>query len=290
MPPSIWMPEYEESYRISRERLTNVPLRRFFLTKSILFLIRFFILHRRRKRRRHYYHTLLRLWLYTFLLRSLCAVIFLRFWVRADRISLGFCSSSVSVQLCFFGFHYGSFEFRFFHFRCREFRLLLVLHTVFWWNFLCHDAVWGKTLCCDDTVWRSIFCLTLAIWWSIFAIWPSVAPSSNFTDALPLVKDCSENNKRLIHFFTCEVAFILPCRGYKWMTFGETGTARSAIGSSLIYYGIPKGACIGIYFINRPEWLIVDHACAAYLYISMPLYDTLGPDAVRYIVNHAAVQ
>ncbi|KAL1317014.1 hypothetical protein HN51_069118 [Arachis hypogaea] len=77
---------------------------------------------------------------------------------------------------------------------------------------------------------------------------------------------------------------------YKWMTFGEAGTARSAIGSGLIYYGIPKGACVGIYFINRPEWLIVDHACAAYSYISVPLYDTLGPDAVRYIVNHAAVQ
>ncbi|XLR51019.1 hypothetical protein S83_001691 [Arachis hypogaea] len=27
---------------------------------------------------------------------------------------------------------------------------------------------------------------------------------------------------------------------YKWMTFGEAGTTRSAIGSGLIYYGIPK--------------------------------------------------
>ncbi|XP_057747624.1 uncharacterized protein LOC130966816 [Arachis stenosperma] len=77
------------------------------------------------------------------------------------------------------------------------------------------------------------------------------------------VKYYSENNKRLIHFSTCEVAFILPCRvdtfrdykylgtqnrvdgivgEYKWMTFGEAGTARSAIGSGLIYYGIPKGS------------------------------------------------
>ncbi|XLS74629.1 hypothetical protein HN51_031494 [Arachis hypogaea] len=31
---------------------------------------------------------------------------------------------------------------------------------------------------------------------------------------------------------------------YKWMTFGEAGTARSAIGSGLIYYGIPKGAVL----------------------------------------------
>ncbi|XP_058083995.1 long chain acyl-CoA synthetase 6, peroxisomal-like isoform X1 [Magnolia sinica] len=77
---------------------------------------------------------------------------------------------------------------------------------------------------------------------------------------------------------------------YKWMTYGEAGTARSAIGSGLIYHGVPRGACIGLYFINRPEWVIVDHACAAYSYVSVPLYDTLGPDAVKYVVNHANVQ
>ncbi|CAI0460061.1 unnamed protein product [Linum tenue] len=77
---------------------------------------------------------------------------------------------------------------------------------------------------------------------------------------------------------------------YMWMTYGEAGTAREAIGSGLRYNGLDKGACIGTYFVNRPEWLIVDHACAAYSYISVPLYDTLGPDAVKFVVNHADVQ
>ncbi|XP_030548207.1 long chain acyl-CoA synthetase 6, peroxisomal [Rhodamnia argentea] len=77
---------------------------------------------------------------------------------------------------------------------------------------------------------------------------------------------------------------------YKWMTYGEAGTARAALGSGLLYHGIQKGSSIGLYFINRPEWLITDHACSAYSYVSVPLYDTLGPDAVKYIVNHAAVQ
>ncbi|KAL1811836.1 hypothetical protein ACET3Z_021901 [Daucus carota] len=77
---------------------------------------------------------------------------------------------------------------------------------------------------------------------------------------------------------------------YKWMTYGEADTARAAIGSGLCEYGLPKGACVGLYFINRPEWLIVDHSCSAYSYISVPLYDTLGPDAVKYIVNHADLQ
>ncbi|KMZ65619.1 Long-Chain Acyl-CoA Synthetase [Zostera marina] len=77
---------------------------------------------------------------------------------------------------------------------------------------------------------------------------------------------------------------------YKWMTYGEASTSRTAIGSGLVCHGILQGACIGLYFINRPEWIIVDHACSAYSYISVPLYDTLGPDAVRFIVNHASIQ
>ncbi|KAI5658823.1 hypothetical protein M9H77_27616 [Catharanthus roseus] len=77
---------------------------------------------------------------------------------------------------------------------------------------------------------------------------------------------------------------------YKWMTYGEVATARVAIGSGLRYYGLQSGSSVGLYFINRPEWLIVDHACSAYSYISVPLYDTLGPDAVKYIVGHADIQ
>ncbi|KAM3273763.1 hypothetical protein ACQJBY_043141 [Aegilops geniculata] len=77
---------------------------------------------------------------------------------------------------------------------------------------------------------------------------------------------------------------------YKWMTYGEASTSRTAIGSGLIYHGISEGARIGLYFINRPEWIIIDHSCAAYSYVSVPLYDTLGPDAVQFIVNHATVE
>jgi len=77
---------------------------------------------------------------------------------------------------------------------------------------------------------------------------------------------------------------------YKWMTYGEASTSRTAVGSGLIYHGAPEGARIGLYFINRPEWIIVDHACASYSYVSVPLYDTLGPDAVQFIVNHATVE
>ncbi|KAK3139306.1 hypothetical protein QOZ80_5AG0381100 [Eleusine coracana subsp. coracana] len=77
---------------------------------------------------------------------------------------------------------------------------------------------------------------------------------------------------------------------YKWMTYGQASMSRTAIGSGLMYHGILEGARVGLYFINRPEWIIVDHACASYSYVSVPLYDTLGPDAVQFIVNHATVE
>ncbi|XP_074303218.1 long chain acyl-CoA synthetase 7, peroxisomal-like [Silene latifolia] len=77
---------------------------------------------------------------------------------------------------------------------------------------------------------------------------------------------------------------------YKWITYGEVSSARSAVGSALQNYGLSKGMSVGLYLINRPEWMVVDHACAAYSFISVPLYDTLGPDAVKYIVNHADIQ
>ena len=48
----------------------------------------------------------------------------------------------------------------------------------------------------------------------------------------------------------------------------------------LCFFLFDQGSTVGIYFINRPEWLIVDHACSAYSYVSVPLYDTLGKYSV----------
>ncbi|WZZ74663.1 hypothetical protein YC2023_086033 [Brassica napus] len=75
---------------------------------------------------------------------------------------------------------------------------------------------------------------------------------------------------------------------YTWMTYAETASARQAIGSGLLYNGINHGACVGLYFINRPEWLVVDHACAAYSFISVPLYDTLVAKLPIRNPNHSS--
>ncbi|KAL4422662.1 hypothetical protein ABPG75_008859 [Micractinium tetrahymenae] len=74
---------------------------------------------------------------------------------------------------------------------------------------------------------------------------------------------------------------------YVWRTYAEVGEVRSAIGSGMLHLGVPPGSSVGLYSVNTPEWGLVDAACHAYSMVSVPLYDTLGPDTVKYICNHA---
>lgn len=39
--------------------------------------------------------------------------------------------------------------------------------------------------------------------------------------------------------------------------------------------------------LSHADWVLVDGACHAYSFIAVPLYDTLGADAVQYIIKHA---
>ncbi|CAD7699780.1 unnamed protein product, partial [Ostreobium quekettii] len=78
--------------------------------------------------------------------------------------------------------------------------------------------------------------------------------------------------------------------GYKWMTYAEAGEARTAIGSGLCALGLGPQSTVGIYSTNCKEWVLLDSAAHAYSMVPVPLYDTLGPDAVKYISTHAEVR
>ncbi|GLC49640.1 hypothetical protein PLESTB_000270300 [Pleodorina starrii] len=74
---------------------------------------------------------------------------------------------------------------------------------------------------------------------------------------------------------------------YTWMTYAQASDVRTALGSGLLHLGVAPGAAVGIYSANCKEWLLFDAALAAYSMVSVPLYDTLGPDAVQFIANHS---
>ncbi|KAG8921090.1 hypothetical protein FRC01_000420 [Tulasnella sp. 417] len=84
-------------------------------------------------------------------------------------------------------------------------------------------------------------------------------------------------------------------REYVWESYGSVDARRRKIGSALEFkyrqgsYPKAEFETVGIWSINRPEWQIIDIACQAYNKVSVSLYDTLGPDAVEYILNHAEI-
>mmetsp|Transcript_16852 Transcript_16852/g.42513 ORF Transcript_16852/g.42513 Transcript_16852/m.42513 type:complete len:811 (-) Transcript_16852:294-2726(-) len=49
----------------------------------------------------------------------------------------------------------------------------------------------------------------------------------------------------------------------------------------------PQQARVGIYSINRPEWTKCLLAAMSQRIVAVPLYDTLGPNATTYIIDHA---
>ena len=53
--------------------------------------------------------------------------------------------------------------------------------------------------------------------------------------------------------------------------------------------GLARGTKVGIYSMNRPEWTTAALALWSQGLVCVPLYDSVGSDAVRYIVNHASL-
>eukprot|EP01006_Ploeotia_vitrea_P057118 TRINITY_DN68152_c5_g1_i2.p1 TRINITY_DN68152_c5_g1~~TRINITY_DN68152_c5_g1_i2.p1 ORF type:complete len:442 (-),score=230.13 TRINITY_DN68152_c5_g1_i2:435-1760(-) len=78
---------------------------------------------------------------------------------------------------------------------------------------------------------------------------------------------------------------------FEWMTYDEVVRRFTNFGSGLLEMGIEPGqkSFIGVYSKNRPEWVITEQAVSAYSMALVPLYDTLGPNAVEFIVNQAQI-
>uniref|UniRef100_A0A8C5CBN4 Arachidonate--CoA ligase n=1 Tax=Gadus morhua TaxID=8049 RepID=A0A8C5CBN4_GADMO len=80
----------------------------------------------------------------------------------------------------------------------------------------------------------------------------------------------------------------LPNQPYKWISYREVGDSRAEyLGSGLLHQGCQPNPdqFIGVFAQNRPEWIISELACYTYSMVVVPLYDTLGPDAIRFIIN-----
>jgi long-chain acyl-CoA synthetase len=73
---------------------------------------------------------------------------------------------------------------------------------------------------------------------------------------------------------------------FKWLSYSQAAKISEHVGSAFLNFGLEpsKENFVGIYARNRPEWVLTEQACNAYSLVSVPLYDTLGVEAISFIL------
>ena len=90
---------------------------------------------------------------------------------------------------------------------------------------------------------------------------------------------------------------------YQWHTYKQVEQMALRLGSSLGKHGLYveesfpeecKAAqtlrTIGVFAKNCPEWFILEQACSAFNVVLVPLYDTLGEEAMSFIVEQTRMR
>ncbi|KAJ0019436.1 hypothetical protein NQD34_007005 [Periophthalmus magnuspinnatus] len=89
-----------------------------------------------------------------------------------------------------------------------------------------------------------------------------------------------------------------PCLGYRkpgqpyeWISYTEVAEQAQLLGSGLLAKGcLPNSSqFVGIFAQNRPEWTISELACYTYSMVVVPLYETLGLEAMVHILDLAEI-
>lgn len=76
---------------------------------------------------------------------------------------------------------------------------------------------------------------------------------------------------------------------YAWVNHAEAIEAIDAFGRGIAALGIEEGSNAGIFSVNRPEWIISQYGFYTQRMTLIPLYATLGPNAIEYILQHSEV-
>uniref|UniRef100_A0A3B4A7D6 long-chain-fatty-acid--CoA ligase n=1 Tax=Periophthalmus magnuspinnatus TaxID=409849 RepID=A0A3B4A7D6_9GOBI len=104
------------------------------------------------------------------------------------------------------------------------------------------------------------------------------------------VRNCTQRQGRRLGDGPC-LGSRLPNQPYKWLSYREVNARAEHLGSGLLHQGCQPNPnqFIGVFAQNRPEWFISEMACYTYSMVVVPLYDTLGADAIRFIINTAEI-
>jgi len=72
---------------------------------------------------------------------------------------------------------------------------------------------------------------------------------------------------------------------FSHITYGEARNSIELIAMGLQSLGYDTGDHVAILSENKPEWILTDYACAYFGIVSVPVYPTLLPEQISYILN-----
>ncbi|PJF18535.1 AMP-binding domain-containing protein [Paramicrosporidium saccamoebae] len=77
---------------------------------------------------------------------------------------------------------------------------------------------------------------------------------------------------------------------YKFLTYQQVEERVANFAAGLASFKLEERSNIGIYSINRTEWFVAEYGCYYENMVTVPLYDTLGDEAIEHICVQAAMK
>ncbi|KAI8575419.1 hypothetical protein K450DRAFT_261931 [Umbelopsis ramanniana AG] len=77
---------------------------------------------------------------------------------------------------------------------------------------------------------------------------------------------------------------------YEWQSHNAVKRRIENYAKGLQKLGLGRQESLGVYGVNRPEWTMTEQACYRKAFIIVALYDTLGEEAIEYIVNQTEMK
>ncbi len=94
--------------------------------------------------------------------------------------------------------------------------------------------------------------------------------------------------RKVVERFPEHPALMHKVKGkFQTISYARLSQMVDEVAAGLAQNGVKPGMRVGIYSYNRPEWVIADLAIIKLGAVTVPVYHTLPPETVRYILNDA---
>lgn len=118
---------------------------------------------------------------------------------------------------------------------------------------------------------------------------PTKFVGDELSASLKTVYDVLECGMKNSNFGDCAGFQCKKAGKFHWIKYDEFIQRTQYVGSAFVNEGL-KPCHVGVFSANHVEFMLSLFGCAGYSLIMVPLYATLGMDAVHYIINEAELK